>query len=247
MNNEDSLGDRMKGYENCWKYDFPNRMPVIIRVDGKAFHSYTQECTKPFDIALIQCMNHTAVKLCENIQGAVFAYVQSDEISVLVYPWQNITSQAWFDNSLIKMVSVSAGIASAYFTVTSKYIFDSGEPREAVFDARAFVLPEHEINNYFIWRQKDWERNSLQLLARSHYSHRELQGKGHDQLHDLLHQKDVNWNDLPTNLKRGRGIRKQSYIGNEKAVRTRWIVDDNLPIFTQYKEYILEMLPKHES
>lgn len=245
MSSEDSLGDRMKGYESVWKYNFPNRLPVILRVDGKAFHTYTRDCENPFDIGLIHCMDETAIKLCERIQGSVFAYVQSDEISILVYPWRDVNSQAWFDNELVKMVSVSAGIASVTFTLQSKHLF--GEPREAVFDSRAFVIPEHDINNYFVWRQKDWERNSIQLLARSHYSHKELNGKGHAELHELLHQKNVNWNDLATHLKRGRGIRKESYIGNENSLRTRWVVDNNIPVFTQNREYITEMLPTHES
>jgi len=244
MSSEDSLGDRMKGYEACWKFNFPNRLPVILRIDGKAFHTYTRGCDKPFDMNLIHVMDDTAIKLCEKIQGAVFAYVQSDEISILVYPWRDTNSQAWFDNELIKMVSVSAGIASARFTACSSYIF--GEPKEAVFDSRAFVIPEHDINNYFIWRQKDWERNSIQLLARSIYSHKELDGKGHEALHDLLHAKNVNWNDLAVNLKRGRGIKKESYIGNENSLRSRWVVDNNIPVFTQNREYIQELLPKHD-
>lgn len=234
----------MKGYEGCYKLNFPNRLPVIFRIDGKAFHTYTSGCKKPFDEALIQTMDQTATILCERVQGTVFAYVQSDEISLLVYPWRDTASQAWFDNELVKMVSVSAGIASAAFTSRSRNIF--GEIREAVFDSRAFVIPEHEINNYFVWRQQDWERNSIQLLARAHYSHKALHNKGHAELHELLHQKNVNWNDLPNYLKRGRGIRKVQVIGNEGALRSHWKVDDNLPVFTQNRDYITKLLPSHD-
>src|SRR5678816_495992 len=147
----DSLGDRMKKfYEGVFSTSLPMRMPVIIRVDGKAFHKYTKNLTKPFDPLFELLMDKVGIKLCEEISGAQIAYIQSDEISILVHTYKRLNSEAWFANKIQKMASVSAGIASAQLTKLSTYIFD--EIRTAVFDSRVFVLPEAEVNNYFIWR-----------------------------------------------------------------------------------------------
>lgn len=240
----DSLGDRMKSFENAFKHKFPSetKLPVIIRIDGKAFHTYTLGCEKPFDAILIQLMDETAIKLCESIQGSVMAYVQSDEISILVYPWVNENSQPWFDNEINKMVSVSAGIASSWFTSISHRLFGSTKP--AVFDSRAFTLPMHEINNYFIWRQQDWERNSVQLLGRTKFSQKELYLKNCKTIQEMLMETHgVDWNNLLNHLKWGRVIRKETYPGPENSQRHRWIVDPNIPKFTQDKEFIIKMMP----
>lgn len=201
-----SLGDRMKGYERTFKTSLPGRMPVVIRVDGKAFHTYTKglkgEPGNPWNRALSDTMDETAEKLVASIQGAEFAYVQSDEISVFVHYYKRFTSQPWFDNEVQKMVSVSAGIASATFTANSSAIWN-GEIRPAVFDSRAFVLPEAEVNNYFIWRQQDAVRNSIQMLARSLYSHKECNNKNTSELQEMTFQKGFNWNNVPGCFKRG--------------------------------------------
>jgi len=170
---QDSLGDRMKKYEQSSKQFLPIRIPIIIRLDEAHFHTYTKSCQRPVDQNLIDVMNMTAKYLCENIQGSQIAYVQSDEISLLVNNYQSIETQSWFDNNLSKMVSVSAGMASAFFTMNSGRIF-SGQSRLATFDSRAFVLPKEDVLNYFLWRQKDMTRNSIQMLSRTLYSQKEL-------------------------------------------------------------------------
>jgi len=221
-----SLGDRMKSYyEKRYAYKLPMRLPVILRIDGKSFHTWTRKMKfeRPYDPSLIKGLNETAQFICKNIMGAQIAYLQSDEISILIHNYKRLTSQAWFDNSIQKIVSVSASMATAFL---NKYF-----TRDlAWFDARVFILPENEVCNYFIWRQIDWERNSLQMLARSHYSHKQLENKNSTQLHDLLHEKGVNWNDLPTHLKRGRCITYSDEL--------KWTVDDEIPIFTQNRNYI---------
>ena len=135
----DSLGDRCKKYEVSFKYFLPERMPVILRLDGKSFHTYTRGCKRPFDENLYSCMNDTAIYLCENIQNAVLAYVQSDEISIILNNYKSINTASWFDNNAIKMCSVASGMASSYFTSISDRIF--GKLKIAVFDCRAFVVP----------------------------------------------------------------------------------------------------------
>lgn len=272
-NNKDSLGDRMKGYENISRIYLTRRTPVIIRIDGKAFHSFTRGFAKPFDDILIKSMQDTSKYLCENIMGCKLAYTQSDEISLLLVDYEKLGTQAWFDNNLQKMVSVAASMTTMVFNKAFKdniinYI-DShinidgslmdglfeytdtllkAKNKGAMFDARAFILPKEEVNNYFIWRQQDAIRNSIQMVAQSNFSHKELQGKSCNVLQDMLHeQKGINWNDYPTVYKRGSCIVKvydvitqYDEVGNicGYTERTKWIVDKEIPIFTQDRDYI---------
>lgn len=254
--NHDALGDRMKNYEYSFRNYLPNRLPIIVRVDGSHFHSYTKKCKKPFDDKLIEVMNDVAAFLCENIHGAQVAYVQSDEISVLINNYTTLHSQSWFNNNIQKMASVSAGMASAKFTANSYKIWGFEEfegilsdavIKPAYFDSRAFILPKEEVNNYFLWRQKDATRNSVQMLARSLYSHKQCNNKKNSELQEMCFQKGVNWNNLPTDQKRGRCIVKQTFVKENihlptgqtvQSNRSRWVVDNNIPIFTQDKTYI---------
>jgi len=210
---KDSLGTRMKEYEACTQTTIPRRTYSILRLDGRAFHSLTKKikAEKPFDTRLMEHMNNTAKYLCENIQGAQFAYVQSDEISILLTDMDKVDTQAWFGGNVQKQVSVSASLATAYFNAYRPWIdsaFDAVSPKVlATFDSRVFVVPDPvEVYNCFLWRVRDWERNSIQMLARSKYSHKELQGKKSAEMHELLHKKETNWAKLPDEIKRGRII-----------------------------------------
>ncbi|KKN05332.1 hypothetical protein LCGC14_1088530 [marine sediment metagenome] len=199
---ETSIGNRMKeNYEERYRIKLTRRMPVIIRLDGKSFHTLTRHCKKPFDDDFSECMTATASYLLKNIQGAKCAYKQSDEISILLTDFDRLTTDAWFDYNLQKMVSVSAGIASSFFTW--KWQCTYMENKIAVFDSRIFNIPKEEVCNYFIWRQRDWFRNSLQMLARTHFSHKELNEKNASDIHEMLHQKEVNWADLEPVWKNG--------------------------------------------
>lgn len=227
----------MKGYEMAARTSLPGRLPVIIRVDGKAFHTYTRGCERPFDARLAAVMQTTALRLCDEIQGAQLAYIQSDEISILVHGYKRHASQPWFQNAVQKMVSVAAGIASATFTAQSVRIW--GEVRDAVFDARAFVVPEADVCNYFLWRQQDATRNSIQMLARSLYSHSECHLRNTSQLQDMCWSKGHNWNDLETRWKRGTCVVRQQGEGEEHA---RWAVDVEPPVFSRQRDYIERLL-----
>jgi len=224
----DKLGTRMKEfYEYRTKYMLPRRTFTIIRVDGKAFHSYTRGLQKPFDDQLMFDMNETARFLCSNIQGAKFAFVESDEISVLMTDFEKLTTDAWFDGNVQKIVSISASLATGYFNFL--------RPKKlAFFDSRVFTLPyKTEVENYFIWRQQDATRNSIASVAQSLYSHKELMNKKTDEMQEIIFQKGINWNDYESKYKRGRGI-----IKNEK-----WEVID-LPIFTQEREFFNKIFPE---
>ena len=217
----DSLGDRMKSYEQPFDAVLPPRMPTIIRLDGNCFHTFCRKMYKPFDTEFIYNMQCLAIELCQRISTVQIAYVQSDEITLLLHPYKRLVSQPWFGNRVNKMVSISAGMASSIFTqYYNKF---------AAFDSRVFVLPEFEVVNNFIWRQNDASRNSLSALAHHHFSHKSLQGKNHSDMHEMLHGIGINWNDLPTTQKRGSCI-----IENEDG----WYIDNEIPIFTQDRDYI---------
>ena len=231
-----SIGDRMKkNYEKAYDIRLPMRMPVILRLDGKAFHTLTRGMVKPFDDNFILKMSMTARYLCQKIQGAVMAYVQSDEISILLHTYKKLESGAWFDNKVQKIVSVSAGLASAKFTQSLINLDDID--KTAVFDARVFVVPESEVCNYFIWRQQDWERNSIQMLARSLYSHKECHKKNRVELNEMCFQKGKNWNNLHNHLKRGTVIVKNEE-GKWEKIHT--------PQFTKDRDFINDLMKVEE-
>jgi len=236
---KDSLGDRCKKYEAPWNTVLPPRLPIIIRLDGRSWHSYLKGCKKPFDEKVIEALNKTAIAVCEEIQGAQIAYCQSDEISILIHGYKRHESQSWFDNKLEKIISVSAAIASSTMTLESYNVFGKFKP--ATFDSRVMVVPESDVCNVLLWRQNDWTRNSVQMLGRSLYSQKECHGKNNSQLQDMIHAKGQNWNDLPTHLKRGRCIVKKAYEV-DGVTRYKWEVDNDIPIFSKDRNYIEQYL-----
>lgn len=166
---QDVLGDRMKRYEHVWQQEFPRRMPLIIRVDGRGFHRYLAKAAKPFDPEFVEQMGLVAKALCQEVDGSVFAYHQSDEISLLVCDYPGINTQPWFGGELQKIVSVAASIATTHLAWHRR--------DRPMFDARAFVLPDAvEAVNYFVWRQKDAMRNAVSMAARAMFSHKQLHG-----------------------------------------------------------------------
>ncbi len=243
-----SLGNRMKGYESVSKNFLMRKTPVILRLDGKAFHTYTRGFDKPFDKTIQTAMTETMKYLCENIQGCVLGYTQSDEITLVLCDYQKIDTDAWFEYNIQKMTSVAASIATYAFnyimdsiaaelfeqndnefTHKCKLICDKRQ-KGAFFDCRAFNLPKHEVVNCLIWRQQDATRNSIQALAQSLYSHNELQGLSCNDLQDkMFTEKGVNWNDLTTYQKRGACV-----IKGEDG----WEYDMDIPIFTEDRNYI---------
>ncbi len=231
----DTLGDRMKEfYEDRTRYALPRRTYTVLRLDGKAFHTYTQNLKRPFDEQFMQDMDDTARFLCESVQGVRFAYVQSDEISLVLTDFEKPTTHAWFDGNIQKIVSISASLATARFN-------ELRPGKLAFFDSRVFTIPfQAEVENYFIWRQQDATRNSVSSVAQSLYPHKELMGKSNADKHEMIFQKGLNWNDFPARCKRGRVVVKESYL-KEQAVRTRWVVAD-VPVFTQDRAFLQNLL-----
>lgn len=209
------FGDRMKTYEAVTRNYLVRRMPVIIRLDGKSFHSFTRGFKKPFDDILVQCMQEAMKYLCENIQGCVLGYTQSDEITLVLVDYKNLNTSAWFDNNIQKMTSVAASMATMSFNRALNNVLSLYEdvPQmacyfdkcgTAMFDARVFNIPKEDVCNNLLWRQQDATRNSIQAVGQANFSHKELHGKSCNQIQDMLMVKrEINWNDIPTYLKRG--------------------------------------------
>ena len=199
---KDSLGDRIKNnYENRYRFFLTRRTPVIMRLDGKAFHTVTKHCKKPFDDKLWQCMYGTAIELLREIQGSKCAYMQSDEISILITDFDRLETQAWFDYNVQKMCSVAASIAS--------FEFSSWFNTKGLFDCRVFNIPRNEVNNYFVWRQNDWIRNSIQMLGQAHFSHKELQNKSQQDILLMLEEKEIDWDSLEFRWRYGTFLTKE--------------------------------------
>ena len=242
----DDLGNRMKEYyEKIPKTKLMRRCPVICRLDGRSFHTFTRGFKRPFDDVLIKTMQETTKYLCENIQGCQLAYTQSDEISLLLIDYQRFETSSWFDYEIQKMVSISASMATMEFnrrfrdnvdewvmsgeiqeeldsdTIEQLYklqdAYIEAESKGAMFDARVFNIPREEVTNYFYWRQLDASRNSIQMVGQANFSHKELQHKSCNDIQGMLMtQKSINWNDLPTYQKRGSCVVRTEPITEKK-------------------------------
>jgi tRNA(His) 5'-end guanylyltransferase len=240
--------------EHQWLYVF----------DGKAFHTFTRGFNKPFDEILIKTMQETMKYLCENIQGCVLGYTQSDEITLILIDYKKLTSSAWFDYEIQKMCSIAASMATMAFNKFFRQNFNEevltnqfeyakilfNKLDSAMFDARCFNIPKEEVTNLIYWRQLDASRNSVQMVGQANFSHKELQNKSCNEIQDMLFtQKGINWNDYPTYLKRGICCIKEYYQSEEvdikdgACIRSRWIIDKKIPIFKgEGRNYIEKLI-----
>ena len=272
MSVNDELGKRMKEfYEQVPKYRLMRRTPVAIRIDGKAFHTFTRGFQKPFDEVLIKAMQETMKYLCENIQGCVLGYTQSDEITLILIDYKKLNSSAWFDYELQKMCSIAASMATMafnkYFGEEVQKHIDSVDPifitepeiklidiyerareKGAMFDARCFNIPKEEVTNLLYWRQVDAARNSVQMAARAKFSHNECDNKNQSQLQEMLFQTyGINWNDYPTHMKRGSCCIKTLYLNEDGQIRSRWKIDMEIPMFkSEGREYVEQLIQPEE-
>lgn len=268
MSDKTTLGNRMKEYyENPYRFYLPRRSPMIIRLDMRAGHSFTKGFQRPFDDIFIKSIQETAKYLCENIENVKCSYQQSDEISLLLTDYDNVGTQAWFNKNLQKMCSIAASMATLAFNrifeeqvsaidfdwsmgiegIDPNYLSALYKAREkgAMFDARCFSIPKEEVCNYFIWRQNDCTRNSIQMVAQANFSHKQLQNKSCDELQEMLWQeKNINWNDFDTVKKRGSCCTKTGrhtvidMKTGEQKDRLVWEIDKEIPIFSQDRNYV---------
>jgi len=191
MSREGALAARIKRYEAATKYTLTPRSCLFIRVDGKAFHTFTRGCARPFDQDIMDAMDYAMTRTADEMQGFKLAYTQSDECTFVLTDFDTHQTQGWFGYELNKVVSISASLFTAWFN--SAYQFATNPGRVALFDSRAFIVPVDDAPNVFVWRQQDWRRNSVQMLAHANFSHKELHGKRVPDMHEMLHAKGINW------------------------------------------------------
>lgn len=256
------LSDRMLSYQQVSEGNLMRRQPVIIRLDGKAFKTFTRNLIKPFDSDLSQIFQYVCFKLKEKIQGTKFIYQQSDEISLFLCDYDKITSDSWFDYRIQKMTSISASLTSVLFNqgisqIIIKYenlLSEKPENSEqildriniwktklncAMFDSRVFNLPEDEVCNYFIWRQQDAIRNSKQAMGQAFFSHNQLQNKNVDEVCEMLIQlKNQDWYKTSIVQQRGFCVARDVKVLSDNKTETNWYIDINIPIFKNNREYI---------
>lgn len=240
-----SLSDRMKSYEQRSRSQLLPRIPVIIRIDGKSFGSFTRKMNRPWDSRMAKGMWDAALYSAKNLKGARLAYTQSDECSFLLTDWDSYDTQSLYNYRIQKICSIAAGFyTAAFLRAYSKYFQISLEDIETlpVFDARTFNIPIHEVNNYFVWRQQDASRNSVQMLGRAHFSHKKLHKKNNSQIQEMLwKERDINWNSCETWQKRGICIYRKR---KENEARQPWSIDTEIPQFTKDRNYIGQHLPE---
>jgi tRNA(His) guanylyltransferase len=235
---KDELGDRIKtNFEDALRIRLPRRTHVVIRIDGRRFHTFTKTLQRPYDRRLADALDTAALALAPEMSGCRLGFGQSDEYSFLLTDFASEHENMWFDGNVQKIVSVAASIFTAHFTVAfGPVAFGLGASAPAAFDARVMVIPRRaDVEQYFIWRQQDATANSLNMLSSAHYSHAELLGKSTAEKHDLLHAKGINWSHAETSFKRGRVIRPATVGG--------WEVDLEPPIFTRERQYLARLIP----
>lgn len=252
MATRDSLGARMKDqYELRARQMLPRRTFTVIRLDGKAFHTYTRGLDRPYDKQLMDDLACTAKFLCGEIQGCKLAYCQSDEISLILADFDTTSSQAWFDGNTQKIASISASLCTAKFN-------ELRPGQLAFFDSRVFTIPDPvEVANYLVWRQQDATRNSVSMAAQSYLSHRELHGKSSGEMQEMLwSQHGVNWNDYDPRFKRGTVVFPEIVVSSvsytdKRSGKTRIAHDvqrrtwkiQAAPIFTREQEFLMANIP----
>lgn len=255
--NKDSLGDRMKkNYEQPYQFYLTRRTPVIIRLDMNAGHHFTEEMNRPFDTIFVESMHNTCIALSEQIMNVEFAYTQSDEINLLLVDYRKLSSGQWLDGNIQKIVSISASIATIEFNraythaiLNHKELANEEIEKYTVkinkmsFDSRVFNIPDSEVVNYFIWRQTDCAKNSVQAAGQYYFNQNQLQNLNNNMIQEKLRSIGINWANYPNYFKRGVCAKKESYIvhdelKNEDIKRYHWIIDYDIPIFTKDRDYI---------
>lgn len=226
------LSDRMKDRESVSQNKLIKKMPVIIRIDGRAFHTFTKYL-EPFDPYIMDAMSVTALETMREMAGCKASYVQSDEASFLLTDYETNETDCWFGYNTQKLTSVSSSIFTAYFNKIT-YLFYS---KLATFDSRAFNLQKEDVPNYFLWRARDCHRNSILSFAQQFFSQKELQNKKLADIHEMLHGINKNW------IRDVSDIHKNGYFSIKHLTENRTVSLDNVKpnyedIFNLLKVYI---------
>ena len=242
---------RMKhNYEEPYKFRLTRRTPVAIRIDGRSFHTFTKNFQKPFDDIFRNSMKETMKYLCENIQGCVFGYTQSDEITLILVDYDTLEASAFFDYEIQKLASITASMATMRFnqsfsedienfrlSITDEKdeklynIYKDSLSKGGMFDSRCFNIPIEEVCNLIYSRQIDAIRNSIQQVGYSFFDAKRLDNKANKIIKSMLIiEKNIIWENYPIEYQRG-----SACIRTEKG----WIVDTNMPILKgEAREYV---------
>lgn len=230
MSAKDALGDRCKRFEiaEAGRRAMPG-IPLLARLDGRAFHTFTRGLNRPFDERFGRCMVETTQTLVSDLHALV-GYTQSDEITLVWWVPANGPKDYPFDGRFQKLTSISAGIASAAFARLAAEHLPEKSRSLPSFDARVWQVPSQEdAIDVLVWREDDATKNSLSMAARAHFSHAQVHGKGGAELHDLLHSRGVNWNDFPTRFKRGVYVRREAVTRSFTAEQLARILERHRP------------------
>ena len=206
----DALGDRMKMYERMGTPEkFMPGLPIMARIDGRAFHSFVDGLKRPYDQRLSQAMIDTTKYLVRET-NAVMGYCQSDEIS-LCFHSPDPEVQVFFDGRVAKIISQLAAMTSVYFyEQCMEKLPPEYAKKRPTFDCRAWNVPfRYEAANTFLWRELDASKNSISMAARAYYEHGDLENKNGKEMQEMLFQKGINWNDYPRFFKRGTFIQRR--------------------------------------
>jgi len=206
----DSLGDRMKLYENPKaQARFMPGLPIVARMDGRSFSNFTRHMNRPYDLRMINCMVETTMHLVEHT-SALIGYTQSDEITLVFYN-EDPKSQVWFDGREQKMVSQLAAQATlAFYRSICRYFGHTWADRMPSFDARVFQVPtKEEAANCLVWHEWDATKNSISMAASATFSPKQLHGKSSKDRLDMLIENGINWNNYPSGFKRGTYVKRE--------------------------------------
>lgn len=241
-NQKDPMGDRFKRYESTTQVHLTRRTYTIIRVDGKAFHTTLRGAQKPYDEGVAYTMDEVAKYMAAEIQGTVFGYTQSDEISLLLQDFNTIDTGAWFDGNVQKMTSISASLATI--------MFERVRGGGALFDSRVFTISDPvEVANYFIWRQRDSVRNSILATAQAQFGQKRIQGINTRDLEDMLADENIYWTEMPGRFTHGALVQRELYVvkapngpfDSSTALRSRWVARPVEDAWTV--DYLMPLIP----
>lgn len=230
----------MKGkYEDPFRQVLPQRTNLIVRIDGRAFHTFTKPFKRPYDETIHDAMTFATRMVAEEIGGCKFAYTQSDEASFLATDYDTHETQMWFGGNKSKIETIAASAFTAYFNYSMMKISPN---LMGQFDARAFIIPaQHEVVNYFIWRQQDAIRNSVSMLARHHFSAKRLHKvSSKDAIELLRKEKKVKWEETPAWFRRGTAVYKKA-PGRIKVAN--WYTDKDIPEFVRDQKFVGRFMP----
>lgn len=206
---DDTLGNRMKSYEaHETLRRSMQRLPLCVRMDGRAFHTFTRGLDRPFDEGFSRAMIETTKYLVEETNAKV-GYTQSDEIT-LVFWDGSYRSEPLFGGKLFKLTSVLASMTTAKFNSLVPMLIPKRVGRFGIFDARVFQVPSlEEAANLLLWRWLDARKNSISMAAQSVYSAKQLHQKDSGAKLEMLQEKGVVWEDYPSHLKGGTFIQRK--------------------------------------